>query len=41
MPFGLCNAAQTFQRLIYEVLRALPFTFAYIDDVKIFKIIFS
>ena len=35
MPFGLRNAAQTFQRLINEVLRGLPFTFAYIDDVLI------
>ena len=35
MPFGLRNAAQTFQRLIDEVLRGLPFTFAYIDDVLI------
>ena len=35
MPFGLRNAAQTFQRLIDEVLRGLPFAFAYIDDVFI------
>ena len=35
MPFGLRNAAQTFQRLIDEVLRGLPFAFAYIDDVLI------
>ena len=33
MPFGLRNAAQTFQRLIDEVLRGLSFAFAYIDDV--------
>ena len=33
MPFGLRNAAQTFQRLIDKLLRGLPFTFAYIDDV--------
>ncbi|CAE1310564.1 Retrovirus-related Pol polyprotein from transposon gypsy [Acanthosepion pharaonis] len=32
MSFGLRNAAQSFQRLIDEVLR---FTFAYIDDVLI------
>ena len=35
MPFGLRNAAQTFKRLIDEILRGLPFTFAYIDDVLI------
>lgn len=35
MPSGLCNAAQTFQRLIDEVLRELLFAFAYIDDVLI------
>ena len=35
MPFGLRNAAQTFQRLIDEVLRGLPFAFAYIDHVLI------
>jgi len=35
MPFGLKNAAQTFQRFIDEVLRGLPFVFAYIDDLLI------
>ena len=35
MPFGLRNAAQTFQRFIDEVLRGLPFVFAYLDDVLI------
>ncbi|UYV70995.1 hypothetical protein LAZ67_8001363 [Cordylochernes scorpioides] len=35
MSFGLCNAAQTFQRLINEVLQGLDFTYAYIDDVLI------
>lgn len=33
MTFGLCNAAQTFQRFIHEVLRGLDFVFAYIDDI--------
>lgn len=33
MTFGLCNAAQTFQRLINEVLRGLDFVFPYIDDI--------
>ena len=35
MPFGLRNAAQTFQRFIDQVLRGLHFTYAYIDDVLI------
>lgn len=35
MTFGLCNAAQTFQRLINEVLRGLDFVFPYIDDIFI------
>lgn len=35
MPFGLRNAAQTFQRFIDQVLRGLPFTYAYIDDVLV------
>jgi hypothetical protein len=33
MSFGLGNAAQTFQRLIDEVLRDVDFRYAYIDDV--------
>lgn len=35
MTFGLCNAAQTFQRLIHEVLRGLDFVFPYMDDICI------
>lgn len=35
MPFGLRNAAQTFQRFIDEVIRGLPFCFAYLDDLLI------
>lgn len=35
MTFGLCNAAQTFQRLIHEVCRGLDFVFAYVDDLCI------
>ena len=35
MPFGLKNAAQTFQRFIDEVLRGLHFSYAYIDDVLV------
>ena len=35
MPFGLRNAAQTFQRFIDNVLRGLTFCYTYIDDVLI------
>ena len=35
MPFGLKNAAQTFQRFIDEVLRGLDFCYGYIDDLLI------
>lgn len=35
MPFGLCNAAQTMQRFINEILRDLPFCFVYIDDILV------
>lgn len=35
MTFGFRNAAQTFQRLIDEVVRGLDFAFAYLDDILI------
>lgn len=35
MPFGLRNAAQTFQRFMNEVTRGLDFVFVYIDDILI------
>ena len=35
MPFGLRNAAQTFQRFINEVLHGLPFVYVYIDDLLV------
>lgn len=35
MPFGLRNAAQTFQRTINEVTRGLDFVFAYLDDLLV------
>lgn len=35
MTFGMCNAAQTFQRFVHEVTRDLDFVFAYIDDLLI------
>lgn len=35
MPFGLRNAAQSFQRFINEILAGLDFVFSYIDDLLI------
>lgn len=35
MPFGLRNAAQTFQRFMNEVLGDLDFVFVYIDDILV------
>ena len=35
MPFGLRNAAQTFQRFLDHVLHSLDFAYVYIDDVLI------
>ncbi|ROT61806.1 Gag-Pol polyprotein [Penaeus vannamei] len=35
MPFGLRNAAQTFQRFINDVTRGLEGVFAYIDDILV------
>ena len=35
MPFGLRNAAQTFQRFVDQVLQGLTFAYAYIDDILI------
>ncbi|BHF70471.1 hypothetical protein SprV_0301352200 [Sparganum proliferum] len=35
MPFGLSNAAQSFQRFIDEILRGLTFAYAYIDDILV------
>ena len=35
MPFGLRNAAQTFQRFMDQVLRGMEFCYVYIDDVLI------
>jgi hypothetical protein len=32
MPFGLMNAAQTFQRLMDRLFGHLPFVFTYLDD---------
>lgn len=35
MPFGLKNAAQTFQRLMDGVLRDVPHVFVYLDDILV------
>jgi len=35
MPFGLRNAAQTFQRFIDDVCRDLTFVFVYLDDILV------
>lgn len=35
MTFGLCNAAQTFQRFIDEVTAGLEFVFPYLDDILV------
>lgn len=35
MPFWLKNAAQTFQRFIDEIVRGLPFLYAFLDDLLI------
>ena len=35
MPFGLKNAAQTFQRLMDSILRDVPCTFVYLDDILV------
>ena len=37
MPFGLRNAAQTFQRLIDNILGDLPYIFVYLNDIIIFS----
>jgi Reverse transcriptase (RNA-dependent DNA polymerase) len=37
MPFGLKNAAQTFQRLMDSLFRTIPFIFIYLDDILIFS----
>ncbi|KFM58716.1 Retrovirus-related Pol polyprotein from transposon 297, partial [Stegodyphus mimosarum] len=35
MPFGLSNAAVTFQRFIHHVLRGMDFCVSYFDDVLV------
>ena len=35
MPFGLRNAAQTFQRFMDSIFRDMPYVFVYLDDILI------
>jgi Reverse transcriptase (RNA-dependent DNA polymerase) len=35
MPYGLCNASSTFQRLMDEIFGDLPYVFCFIDDLLI------
>ena len=37
MPFGLRNAANTFQRFIDDTVRGLPFVVTYIDNLLIYS----
>ena len=36
MPFGLCNAPATFQRLVSKVLGGVPNCRAYLDDIVVY-----
>ena len=37
LPFGLRNAAQTFQRMMDRIFGNLPFCFVYMDDILVFS----
>ena len=37
MPFGLCNAGATFQRIIEKIIKNLNNSSAYIDDILTFS----
>ena len=37
MPFGLINAPSTFQKMMDDILKDIPFARAYLDDVVIFS----
>ncbi|KII70617.1 Retrovirus-related Pol polyprotein from transposon 17.6 [Thelohanellus kitauei] len=37
VPFGLCNAPATFQRLMHKLLKGLDNCMAYLDDIVIFS----
>ena len=33
---GLCNAAQSFQKMIEDILRDIPGVFVYLDDILVY-----
>ena len=35
MPMGLANASATFQRMVDQILRDVPDTFVYLDDILV------
>ena len=35
MPFGLCNAGQSFQQFMDEALLGIPHTFVYLDNILV------
>jgi hypothetical protein len=35
MPFGLLNVGISFQQMMARVLAGLPFTYCYLDDLRI------
>ena len=37
LPFGLCNASDTFQREILAIFADLEFVEIYIDDIFVFR----
>ncbi|KAG0432915.1 Retrovirus-related Pol polyprotein from transposon [Dictyocoela muelleri] len=37
MPFGLCNAPATFQRVMNDLFKNIPDTLIYLDDILIFN----
>ena len=37
MPMGLCNASQSFQKMMNNLLRSIPNTFCYVDDILIYS----
>lgn len=37
MPFGMCNAPATFQRLVDKVLGGVPHCRSYLDDIVMYS----
>ena len=35
MPFGMCNAPSTFQRIVNLIIQGLEGTYAYLDDIVV------